>query len=69
MVVSGSPNVLTRFRSAVAARAAVARAKAAQPAWAALPLADRIAKVMARAGLCSRREAEALIAYLKSLER
>ncbi|WP_299844140.1 aldehyde dehydrogenase family protein [uncultured Paracoccus sp.] len=30
-----------------AARAAVARAKAAQPAWAALPLADRIAKVMA----------------------
>lgn len=30
-----------------AARAAIARAKAAQPVWAALPLADRIAKVMA----------------------
>ena len=29
------------------ARAAVARARAAQPAWAALPLADRIAKVQA----------------------
>lgn len=45
--VDGSVYIEREVLTPDAARAAVTRAKAAQPAWAALPLSDRIAKVMA----------------------
>ncbi|MFV0301211.1 MAG: aldehyde dehydrogenase family protein [Paracoccus sp. (in: a-proteobacteria)] len=45
--VDGSVYVEREVLSPGAARAAIARAGAAQPAWAALPLQDRIARVMA----------------------